>query len=501
MPIDGYFIERQIEEFLPQLKLGKTRKISGLDKHTILFEIYRKGQVLNLIYNFSPNAAHMRITNNLKGSFNSSFITLLKKELLNTTLKGIKQYKKDRIVFFEFEKSDPFFGKIKRILVFELMGRNSNLILLDEENIILDAANKRFNEHLRSILPKLPYEVFPTTKKEFKFTDLTNYHSSDELFYNSLGFSRELAAFVYNKRVNLTNEPTKPTLYVNQKNIFHAIDLKLPGKKKEFPSTSLLLEYYYSITLKSDDYLIKLLTKEHHKQTTKLTKLSEQLKANKNYDFYRLTADKIYSSSLNLDSRHSEFEGLKLDYNLTLNQNAQALYKRYRKMKNSLEHLTGQIKKTKNLINYYSDLIANFSFYNNDDLTDIKQELINLGVIKHSKKTSKSPTKYLSFQLEGGVCLVGKTAKQNEYLLSVLARGNDLWFHVKDYPGAHVILKGEKSEQNIMFAAKKALEYSSLATLLKGNVNYTLVRNVKRIKDRPGFYVSYKNEQTIYLSI
>ena len=97
--------------------------------------------------------------------------------------------------------------------------------------------------------------------------------------------------------------------------------------------------------------------------------------------------------------------------------------------------------------------------------------------------------------------MVGKTAKQNEYLLSVLARGNDLWFHVKDYPGAHVILKGEKSEQNIMFAAKKALEYSSLATLLKGNVNYTLVRNVKRIKDRPGFYVSYKNEQTIYLSI
>ena len=103
--------------------------------------------------------------------------------------------------------------------------------------------------------------------------------------------------------------------------------------------------------------------------------------------------------------------------------------------------------------------------------------------------------------LDNATCIVGKTAKQNEEIFSTLAKGEDLWFHVKDYPGAHVILKGEKTEENINFALKQALINSPLNKIRKGFVDYTKVKFVKKITKRVGFYVSHKNSKTVFVSL
>lgn len=501
MAIDGYFLDAQIKEFKPVIVKGKLRKITDESEHSIGLEFFRFGKRVSLLFNTSPNNAHMRIIDELKGNSSSNFLDSLKKELSNATLINISQYKKDRIIFFEFSKSDPFLGPVKKMLVFEVMGRNSNLILLDENMIIIDAIKKIFNEDKRSVLPNIKYSPYPTHKKEFSFDKFKELASPDDLFQQYMGFSKEFAEYIYNNRLNPDKLEINPTIYVANKISFHAYNLHLEGKKETFKNTSSLLENYYKLTVQSDDFLIKLLLKQQKRIKTKLDNLTTELAKNEDYESYKNTADLIYSSSLNLNSYYNEFEGYELDSDLTLNENAQKLYNIYKKLKRSLDFLATEIKKTKEELEYYTDLITSYDNFDKDDLEDLKIELTELGLIKEKKQKRKARKKYLTYKLDEATCLVGKTAKQNEEILSKLARGEDYWFHVKDYPGAHVILKGDKSEENIQFAAKKALENSPLSKMEKGYVQYTKVKYVKKIKERIGFYVSYKNAKTIFVTL
>lgn len=501
MAIDGYFLNAQIKEFESLILQGRIRKITDEAKHSIGLEFFNFGKNINLLFSTSPNSAHMRTVNELKGKASSNFVNSLRKELSNAVLIKIEQYKKDRIIFFEFNKNDPFFGPVKKTLVFEVMGRNSNLILLDDNNIIIDAAKNIFNEDKRSIIPNIRYEPYPTSKKEFSFDDLNILTSPNDLFQQFMGFSKEFSEYIYNNHLNPNELIINPTIYIDKRISFHAYDLNLKGEKLTFKDTSSLLEQYYKLTLKSEDFLIKLLLKQQKRIHIKLNNLTNELIKNEDYEIYKNTADLIYSSHLDLNSYHEEFNGQKLDGNLTLNENAQKLYDTYKKLKGSLEFLNLEINKTKEELEYFDDLIASYDSFNKDDLVDLNVELTELGLIKEKKRKEKAPKKYLSYKLNEAKCLVGKTAKQNEEILSKLARGDDLWFHVKDYPGAHVILKGNKTEENIQFAAKKALENSPLKQLERGFVEYTEVKYVKKIKERIGFYVSYKNAKTIFVTL
>ncbi len=501
MAIDGYFLNAQIKEFEKKLINGKLRKISGLTMHLIVFEFFTRGKKETLLFNFSPNSAHMRLINESKGDYHLNLLNILKKELLNSTLLNIYQYKKDRIIFFEFSKADPFLGKLKRTIVFEVMGRNSNLILLDEQDIILEAAKKMFNEDKRSILPNIKYELYKTTKKEFKFSNLKEINEPIYLFNNYMGFSKDLAFYVYNNKVDIDNLDIKPTLFKGDKILFHAYDINLSDEKVSYDDTSSLLNAYYDLTTKSDDHLYKLIVNQKDKLQIKLNNLNGQLLKNKDYENLKDIADMIYSSGLNLNSYQKDFNGYPLDEKLTLNQNAQKLYKDYKRLKNSIDFLNEQIAITNNSFIYFDDLIKAFKNYTKDDLTDLTVELSELGLIKKKKVKQKAPKKYLTKKLKNATIYIGKTSKQNDELVNRIAKGDDLWFHIKDYPGAHVILKGEKTEENILIAARKALIHSSLKNPDKGYINYTKIKYVKKIKDRPGFYVTIKNEKTIYISL
>lgn len=501
LAIDGYFLSAQIREFKDILVNSKLRKINGESVNSLSLEFFISGKNYYLLFDISPNKAHMRLINEPKGRENFNFINVLKKEIINSTLIEIKQYKKDRIILFEFLKNDPFFGQIKKILVFEVMGRNSNLILIDNNFLILDSFKKIFNEDKRSILPNIKYEFYPTIKKLYTEEKLKIINSPSELFYNYMGFSKEFAEFIYNNKLNPDNLKTNPTLYKGKKISFHAYDLLLKGEKITFTDTSALLKYYYELTTKSDDFLIKLLLKQKKRLTQKINNLNTELLKNNDYQKYKTIADEIYQSSLNLNKRYETFNSFQLDSKLTLNKNAQKLYQKYKRLKNSLDFLNKEIKQTKEELLFFEDLIASYNIFNKNDLDDLKLELKNLGLIKEKKQKETFKPKYQTYDLENATCIVGKTAKQNEEIFSRFAKGEDLWFHVQDYPGAHVILKGEKTEENITFAAKKALINSPLKSSQKGYVNYTKVKFVKRITKRIGFYVTYKNSTTIFITL
>ena len=501
MAIDGYFLSAQIDEFKKLLLNSKLRKINGESSNSLSLEFFSFGKNHYLLFDVSSNSAHMRLISDTKKNENSNFLDVLKKEILNATLTDIKQHKKDRIIFFEFLKSDPFLGLVKKTLIFEVMGRNSNLILVDDKHVIIDAIKKKFNEDKRSILPNIKYELYPTLKETFTFDCLKKVNSPKELFYNYIGFSTEFAEFIYNNKLNPEDLKLEPTLYIDKKISFHAYDLNLKGEKISFLDTSSLLKHYYELTTKSDGFLIKLLHKEEKRLSQKLSNLNTELLKNQDFEQYKKIADRIYMSGLDLKKHYSEFDSFKLNDKLSLNENAQKLYNDYKRLKNSLDFLNREIDETKEKLTYFSDLILNYNTFNNDDLEDLKIELKELGLIKERKQKEKPRKKYLTYMLDNATCFVGKTAKQNEEIFSTLAKGEDLWFHVKDYPGAHVILKGEKTEENINFALKQALINSPLNKIRKGFVDYTKVKFVKKITKRVGFYVTHKNSKTVFVSL
>jgi len=501
MPIDGYFLDRMVRELEPKIVNGKLRKIKSPTKTSFLLEFYQFGQSYYLLLDLNLTSPNLRFTNDLVDAETSNFIIHLKKHLLNAELKSITQYKKDRILKFSFTVVDTFLGFVNRCLIFEVMGKSSNLILLDENDIIIDSYNKLFNEDKRSILPKLQYEVFPQDKKDFIFKDLDYLSSPEELFKNYMGFSKDLAKFVFNNKINIDLEPTNPTIYISNRTVFHAIDLKLTGDKKNFSTLSELLNYYYALQPETQNYLLEISIKEVKKLESKKQKLSEDYQINQDYDQYRVLADDIYASGLDLKSHFSSFKGYELDYSMTLNENAQKFYSKYTKQKKSLDHLTKQIEITNNFLRYHEDIIANFENLGKKDLDDLEIEFEQFNLIKKEKVKKKKPSSLTTYEAKNGTIYVGKSSLQNEQITHRIAKPNDLWFHVKDAPGAHVVLKGEVNEENIRKSAKLAALNSPLKYSSSIPVDYTQIKFIKKIKGHPGYYVTYSHQKTIYINV
>lgn len=501
MPIDGYFLERMVLELKPKIVNAKLRKIKSPSKTSFLFEFYQLGQSYYLLLDLNLSSPNLRLTNDLVDSETSNFVIHLKKHLLNAQLNDITQYKKDRILKFSFTVVDTFLGFVNRSLIFEVMGKSSNLILLDENDIIIDSYNKHFNETKRSILPKLKYEVFPQDKKDFIFNDLAYLSSPEDLFKNYMGFSKDLSNYIFNHKINIDQEPTNPTIYISNRNVFHAIDLKLTGDKKQFNTLSELLNYYYAIEPAIQNYLLEISNKEVKKLESKKQKLSEDYQINQDYDQYRVLADEIYASGFDLKSHYSSFKGYELDYSMTLNENVQKLYSKYTKQKKSLDHLTKQIEITNNFLRYFEDIIANFDNLGKKDLDDLEIEFEQFNLIKKEKVKKKKPSTLTTYEAKNGTIYVGKSSLQNEQITHRIAKPNDLWFHVKDAPGAHVVLKGEVNQENIRKSAELAALNSPLKHSSNIPVDYTQIKFIKKIKGHPGYYVTYSHQKTIYINV
>lgn len=484
MPLDGYFLTKLNEEILTAIKGHFLRRIKMPSKRSFLLEFYRR-KTTYLYIDLSSNSPHLRLSEDMENESDHPFLHSFKRLLLNNRLSDIIQVDKDRILKFQFVSNDPFLGEIKRELILEIMGRNSNLIIT-ENNIIIDAYLKRFNEHTRSILPKLEYVPFPTNKTIFKFENIHTYESPRDLFRDCMGFSMDLAKFVYEYKIDIDNEPLKPVKY-NQS--FHAFDLRL-GNPIYFNSLSLLLADVYE-PLKRISPLYKQLEKDIKRRQDRIKQLTIELEKNQDYDTYKTIADAIYASGLDLKSNHTEYMGYALDYTLSLNDNAQKLYKLYKKKKDSLDHLKNQISIRENELIYYQDLLDNFDDL---DLNDLAEELNPKPKKKRSKKQTHEIYNGPDYKIH-----IGKSSHQNEYLTHELAHKDDYWFHVKDAPGAHVILQGNVHEASIRKAATFAALGSPLKHASSVPVIYTKIRFVKKIKGRPGFYVTFKHEKTIYI--
>lgn len=343
----------------------------------------------------------------------------------------------------------------------------------------------------------------------------------------------ELKSFkeAYYKVINkFKNNDFVPTIILDSDKIidFSSIDLNMYPKneKRFFNSISTLLEYYYTkkennqIIQDKSSYLSKVVKNNLDKEVKKLNKLKEDLENAKNREKYKIYGDLISSNFYNIESGIDEIELenfydnmnkiiIPLDRKISAYENANKYYKKYSKLKTAAKVLQIEIKKTKSNIDYLKNQLLNIELSQEEnDFAEIREELEEENYIKKNKnKNNKKnpPMKFLEYTLENGDKIYcGKNNKQNEYLTFKLANREDLWFHVKDASGSHVILKNENNNFNDI-SIEKAAKLAALNSSLKNSdnilVDFTHKKFVKRHPSkRPGL-VTYTDFNTINVKI
>ena len=197
-------------------------------------------------------------------------------------------------------------------------------------------------------------------------------------------------------------------------------------------------------------------------------------------------------------------EEIILDPTLTLNENAQKCYKSYQKAKRGLTHLDEQISETKALLELFEEFKTYLSFASQDDIADLENDLIPYGYKAKKKQTFKKKQKpnIIKINDEDATYIIGKNSLQNQYVTHELARQDDYFFHVKDAPGSHLIVKSDVlNEKIIRKASMLAAYFSSLRYSSSIPVDYTQIKNVKKIPKVPGYKVILKNQKTMFIDI
>ncbi|MFR1170618.1 MAG: NFACT family protein, partial [Coprobacillus cateniformis] len=261
--------------------------------------------------------------------------------------------------------------------------------------------------------------------------------------------------------------------------------------------------------------LAKDIPNEYQKNLSKLHKLEKTLFDSQNSDEYRIKGDLLFANlhliqrgqkEITVDNYYDDTKmTITLDERYDGKTNANRYYAKYQKAKNSLHHLNEQIHLTKEEIDYFDSLMTlmeNASYY---DALEIKEELENLGYLK-KKKTKQVYRKKNKLHIETYLTkenitiYVGKNNLQNDYLTFKMASRNDMWFHVKDMPGSHVVVHSEElNEYTIRLASKIAAYFSKGKHSSSVPVNYTQIKTLKKPQGAKPGQVILNHYSTIYI--
>ncbi len=199
---------------------------------------------------------------------------------------------------------------------------------------------------------------------------------------------------------------------------------------------------------------------------------------------------------------------IKLDALKTPQNNAAAMFKEYNKLKTAEQHLTALIYEGERQLEYLNSVLDETErAETEDDLAEIKAELIGTGYIKKQrgakerKRKKQGPMRFVSS--DGFEILVGRSNAQNDELTTKTARRTDIWLHTKTVHGSHVIISCDgltPPEKTIEEAAQLAVYYSQARDGGKTQVDYTMVRNVRKPSGSLPGKVIYTDYSTLSVS-
>jgi len=562
MAFDGIVVANLVHELNKYILNSRISKIAQPENDELLFTLKSSAGQRRLAMSASASLPFLYLTDKNKPSplTAPNFCMVLRKHIANGKIISITQPGLERIIQFEIEHLDDLGDLCKKILIVELMGKHSNIIFCKEDGTIIDSIKHVSAQisSVREVLPGRTYFIPETTHKENPLTAgetsfYTAVYSKPEsvnkaIYTSYTGISPAIANEICFRAgidgdfpTSSLNEDEKLHLYHNFDWLISDIreaeftpNIVYKGKepvdfsalhcreyddyeRKDFSSISEVLETYYAskntytrIRQKSSD-LRKIVSTALERNRKKYALQQKQLKDTEKKEKYRVYGELLNTYGYGLEEGAKELTALNyytnenitipLDATLSASENAKKYFDRYGKLKRTYEALITRIEETKDEIDHLESISTSLDIaLSEDDLVQIKEELIEFGYIKKRRGDKKAKVKSKPFHYvssDGFHMYVGKNNYQNDELTFKFATGNDWWFHAKGMPGSHVIVKTEGEElpdRTFEEAGKLAGFYSKGRDSDKVEIDYLQKKNVKKPnKSAPGFVVYYTN--------
>jgi predicted ribosome quality control (RQC) complex YloA/Tae2 family protein len=567
MSLDGFSLRPLVNELNEKLAGGRIDRIFQPDKHTLIIIVRQLSETLRLLVSVDAEHPRLHITEDIpeNPATPPAFCMLLRKHFEDGRIAAVTQHGLDRIVCLHVDVRKDRGTIVTKSLIIELMGKHSNIIFVTD-NLVVDAIKRvGYNiSRVRQVLPGKEY-VYPPgqtkidiMKESFDtFSAALCENTTMPLHKAIVNVSMGLGPVTAKEIIWRAGLPKDMKVEALDAKDFTALSESMesitkPIEEKDYTPTvvfednhltgiaAFTLEHLEQFTIKTFDtmssavefannlrgkrrtpeteILQKLVSAELSRLTRKYSTLSTEEAEAELADVTRKNADilmanlhniPVHKSEVILSDIYSETESL---VTITLNplysalENAQHYYAKYNKLKRAQISLIEQLTKCREEIAYLESIDTALKFtHTAPEALEIRQELIAAGYLKEfSKKRAALPqAKPLHTTSDGFTIIIGKNNRQNDFVTFKQAQADDLWFHTKDIPGSHVILRtGQQTatDQAIYHAAMCAAYFSKAKTSASVPVDYTKRRYVKKPSGaKPGFVI-YEKQTTLYIT-
>lgn len=560
MSLDAITIHALCDELGRELSEGRIDKIYMPRKDEVIFSC-RVGKISHrLVISCNGSGGRVYLTDEKTENPDAPpmFCMLLRKHLTAARFLEISQPQMERMLWFRFSAYDDFGELSEKILVAELTGRRTNLILLAADGTILGCMKKVDAEMspTRPVLPGLRYQMPPrpeqlslmalepagaekiaaeafkaeAPEKELAAIDLLSPIVAKELVFSCGGAVESLASGLMSLKKRVENKEFEPTMIENDAGYldFTFMKMKHFGDSAQCRSmasfSELICEYYANKTAaerkkNAASELLKLMSNAENRlikklanQENDLLKAQKREALKKNADLITANLHRIEPNSDHavvvdyFDEQLPEIT-IKLDADLSPQQNAQRLFQEYTKMKNAEEQLTRQIGQGKEELEYVQSVLLSLQAAKDEkEVSAIREELSESGYLRSKEKGKrKKPAALhpLEFTSPGGYkILCGRNNRENDELTLKTAGKQDLWFHSHLAPGSHVILfiqGGTPAEADLEYAASLAAGHSRLSGQSLAAIDYAAAKFVKKPSGAKPGMVIYTNYKTLFV--
>lgn len=602
MAFDGIVTKQVVLELKNTLIGGKINKVFEPNKNEIILGIYCNGKNYALNISISSNNYRMNLTTNSKPNpLNApNFCMLLRKHLVGARITDIYSSCLERIVFINLEGYNELNDLVSKKLVVELMGKHSNIILLNDKNIIIDSLRHldSFSNSCRDILPAHEYvnppadkldickvapedfislikndklsnvipnsfsgisktfilnalDILKISDTDYSYENITELYNYIKDIIDNLGTDNVLTVYINDKDYTIVNkashidyigrpfssDPYSKTIInpIQSEQFVATADEQYSPLQDNMLQTNFFLDDFYNqkenneILINYKNNLLKLVLSALKKITKKVNNINMKLKECESMDTYRiygeLITSNLYRINNNINVDHIEIENyydnnnlikIPLDKSISPSYNAKKYFKKYNKLKNTLEIVSKQKADATKELDYLESIIYELENATSTlELEEIDVEISEHVLFKNTQKNStvkknkvnkrKIHDEYepITYDVDGFTLYVGKNNKQNDYITTKLGKNEDLWFHTKDIRGSHCLLKcnGENVKEHTIITCAEITAFHSKAKLSSNvPVDYCFIRNVKKPSgSKPGMVV-YTNNKTLYVN-
>ena len=561
MPLDAIYLSALTGELREKIEGGRIDKVQQPEKDMLLISLRSKGENLRLLLSAGTGRARVQLT---ESSFENPaeppmFCMLLRKHLVGARIVSVRQPDWERMLIMELEGHDEMGYASRKLLIAELIGRSSNIILVDGDGRIIDCMRRAdfAGDALRRMLPGMIYRLPPKqdkpalmeTEPEQRRELIARADPGESMDKWLLGSFSGLSPLVcrelaYRCSGSFETLPQLLDAFVDsvkagdmrpyilwdgdKPSDFSFMKIGQYGEAmscREEESFSQLLDSFYSRRERAEQQrrrshqLYKTVRTMRDRLQRKLAGQSEELRRTENRDQVRKMAELVTANIYRIkrgdrvlkcqdyyDPDCGEIE-IALDPLKTPQQNAAAMFREYNKLKGARSHLTGLIAQGETQLDYLNSVLEMLSLSESEkDISDIRRELEETGYIrrqsggKQSRIKAQAPLRFVTD--DGFEVLAGRSNIQNDQLTTKLCRRTDYWFHTQKVHGSHVILRCSDREPTplaISQAAAIAAYYSQGRDGGKIAVDYTMLRFVRKPAGAlPGkvIYTDYKTVMT-----